>query len=338
MPLSVAPSDATAPGARRRENRPGTRMRPLAFLPFLLLAACTAEAPGEAPPPARPAAEDGPVVTVPDAFGAYWYQGEAELTSYDLQQARYGEIHPGEAVLVFVTEPFSRTRQVKLDRPGSAGADEVTVLKLNATRTFVTGIYPYSMMTSVFTPVGAGPRPLKVTTSSQEWCGHTFTQLNRTAEGWRARLFSYFESEGDQDRALPDVMPEDGLWTLLRLDPDALPTGDLRLLPSGIYQRLSHRALRPYGATATLSAPGTDSLRVYTITYPELDRTLRIRFQAAFPYAIEGWEEERPDGFGENPPRLTTRATRRERIMLDYWAHNRLGDEAYRARLGLDAD
>jgi hypothetical protein len=133
-------------------------------------------------------------------------------------------------------------------------------------------------------------------------------------------------------------MAEDGLWTLLRLDPDALPTGDLQLLPGGVYQRLSHRDLQPYRATAALSAPGPDSLRVYTVTYPDLDRTLRIRFQAGFPHAIEGWEEERPDGFGGDARVLTTRATRRERIMLDYWAHNGRDDVGLRAELGLDAD
>ena len=116
-------------------------------------------------------------------FGDYWYRGKAEVTSYRLQQARYGQIREGDAVLIFVTEPFSESRHVKLDRPGEAGGDAVTVLKLNATRKFLTGIYPYSMMTSVFTPIDANSdaRAIKITTSSQEWCGHTFTQLNRTS-------------------------------------------------------------------------------------------------------------------------------------------------------------
>jgi len=35
-------------------------------------------------------------------FGDYWYTGEAELTSYELKQSRYGEIHEGHAVLIFV--------------------------------------------------------------------------------------------------------------------------------------------------------------------------------------------------------------------------------------------
>jgi hypothetical protein len=89
---------------------------------------------------------------------------------------------------------------------------------------------------------------------------------------------------------------------------------------------------------AALSPPGPDGLRTYTVSYPTLDRTLSIRFQADFPYAIEGWEEVRPDGSGPNPPRLTTRATRKGRLRLDYWNHNHLGDEPYRAHLGLGAE
>ena len=75
-------------------------------------------------------------------FDAYWYQGKAEITSYRLEQARYGEIHPGHAVLVFVTEDFSRTKQVKLDNPRAAGNDAVKILKLNATKKFNTGSTP----------------------------------------------------------------------------------------------------------------------------------------------------------------------------------------------------
>ncbi len=37
-------------------------------------------------------------------FNDYWYDGKAEITSYKLEQARYGELHEGYVVLVFVTE------------------------------------------------------------------------------------------------------------------------------------------------------------------------------------------------------------------------------------------
>ncbi|MBT5874791.1 MAG: hypothetical protein HOH43_15340, partial [Candidatus Latescibacteria bacterium] len=137
---------------------------------------------------------------VSPGFGDYWFQGKAELTSYNLEQGRYGEMHNGHAVLIFVTEDFSKSKHVKLDRPQMAGADKVNVLKLNSTRKFNTGIYPYSMMSSVFTPIQRHiePRTLKVTTSSQEWCGHTFTQMDLGTDSYDVRLHSYFENEGEQ--------------------------------------------------------------------------------------------------------------------------------------------
>jgi hypothetical protein len=309
--------------------------------PFVLallvtaLAACQspdAVEPESPATPVRTAAVEAADVSVPaDSFAAYWYQGLAEITSYDLEQARYGETHPGEAVLIYVTEPFLEDEQVKADDPNAEGA--VTVLKLNATRNFLTGVYPYSMMTSVFTPVQReqhGPT-LKVTTSSQEWCGHTFTQLNRLADGYRLQLFSYFEGEGDQDRTLDGAMLEDGLWTLLRLNPDALPTGEVRLVPGTIYQRLSHRDLAPEQATATLSDADA-GLRTYTLAYPDLDRTLAITFSADFPHTVERWTETR----GAGAEALSTTATRRDREMMAYWGLNGRADVERRAALGLD--
>ena len=99
----------------------------------LFLAASCASSPSL--PPAKP---------LPPEFGSYWFQGKAELTSYDLEQARYGELHKGEAVLIFVTEDFSRRKQVKLDDPAKAPADDKQpVLKLNFEKKFLSGIYPY---------------------------------------------------------------------------------------------------------------------------------------------------------------------------------------------------
>ena len=44
--------------------------------------------------------KESTILTTP---AEYWYAGEAEITSYELNQARYGEIHKGKAVTVFVT-------------------------------------------------------------------------------------------------------------------------------------------------------------------------------------------------------------------------------------------
>ncbi len=308
-------------------------IRAALFLAALSLAACSSPEPTDARAvPIRTAAVEAPGFSVPaDSFAAYWYRGLAEITSYDLEQARYGELHPGEAVLIFVTEPFLEAEQVKADDPEADGA--VTVLKMNATRSFNTGVYPYSMMTSVFAPVAGGPA-LKVTTSSQEWCGHTFTQLNRTDAGYHLSLYSYFEGEGDQDRTLPDALLEDDLWTRLRLNPDALPTGEITVVPGTVYQRFSHLHLEPYPATATLT-PGP-GLRTYTLTYPDLDRTLAITFTAAFPHTVEGWTETRRSGFGDAARTLTTTARKKERDLLAYWERNKRADAPLREVFGLD--
>ena len=61
-------------------------------------------------------------------FKDYWYKGTAEITSYSLQQARYGEMRKGNAVMIFVTEPFLPGLQVKADTNENTN---IPVLKLS---------------------------------------------------------------------------------------------------------------------------------------------------------------------------------------------------------------
>ena len=126
-------------------------------------------------------------------FRDYWHAGKAELNAYDLNQSRYGEDRAGKAVLIFVTEDLYKKKQVKLDDP--SGRNKINVLKLNFTKKFITGIYPYSMMLSVFTPVNREREPssIKATMSSQEWCGQVFTQVNLRGNRYIIKSHSYFE-------------------------------------------------------------------------------------------------------------------------------------------------
>ena len=50
-----------------------------------------------------------------ESFRAQWYDRGAEITRYDLSQARYGESRAGHAVLIYVTEPVDTVAQVKSD-------------------------------------------------------------------------------------------------------------------------------------------------------------------------------------------------------------------------------
>jgi hypothetical protein len=268
-----------------------------------------------------------------DDFRKYWYQGKGELTRYSLEQARYGEIHKGDAVLIFVTEPFLTDKQVKLDSGKSDSA--VSVLKLNLTKKFYTGIYPYSLMTSTFSPVDfQKQRTLKVTSSTQEWCGQTYSQLNFRNNGYHALLHSYFQDEADQDLTLKGTWLEDEVWTRIRLAPETLPVGDVEMIPALQFVRLGHVDLKVELATATRKREG--NMETYTVQYKNLKRTLTIHYYATFPYAIQSWEEKTPGGFGPDATMLTTRAMKTNSILLDYWNKHNVADAPYRKKLGLN--
>ncbi len=274
-----------------------------------------------------------------DAFNQYWYAGKAEITRYALQQARYGEMREGDAVLIFVTEPFLTDKQVKHEFGDSRNA--TTVLKLNFVRKFYTGIYPYSVMSSIFTPVAWRELPtLKVTTSSQEWCGHTFLQMNRRGDKLKVQLRSYFQREGDRNFELAGALLEDEIWTRIRLAPESLPTGDIQLVPGTQFQRFKHVPLKVEAATATLTTIqepelSSEALQAYTIDYQNLKRTLTIKFEQAFPHRILAWEETYESGFGPSARMLTTKAVKTHSMMLDYWRRNKLSDSHLREELGL---
>jgi predicted RNA-binding protein len=276
---------------------------------------------------------------IENEFDDYWYQNKAELSSYKLEQARYGEIHQGEAVLVFVTEDFSASKLVKLDNPSASPKDAVKVLKLNATRNFNTGIYPYSMMASVFTPIDfkKHPNTLKFTTSSQEWCGHTFMQANLEKNYYKVALNSYFESEGDKNFKADKIMLEDEIWTRIRIAPKSLPQGNITLLPGSFYTRLRHSEFKPQKAKAVLKEDSeNDGFMVYNLQYTDLDRTLKITFQKNFPFQIESWEESYMSGWGKSAKKLTTKAVRNKTMLLDYWNKHNNEDLGLRKELGLE--
>ena len=260
------------------------------------------------------------------AFKDYWYAGQAEITSYKLEQARYGELRDGKAVLIYVTEDFLPDVQVKANNYNS---NNIPVLKLNATKNFNTGVYPYSVMQSTFYPVANNQHALKVSASIQEWCGQVYTQLNNR-DSFEIISHSYFQSEADQQISIEKTWTENELWTKLRINPGSLPTGNISIIPSLEYTRLKHIPITSYTANATL----VDGK--FTLFYSELNRTLSISFNTAFPYDILGWEETIPLGYGETGKTITTKATKLESIKTAYWGKNSNSDEGLRKTLQLD--
>ncbi|PQB04524.1 septum formation inhibitor Maf [Aureitalea marina] len=259
---------------------------------------------------------------LPSEFQEYWYSGQAEVTSYELVQERYGELREGTAVTIFVTEDFNPEKQVKADGRGS---ENISVLKLNLTKKFITGIYPYSIMNSSFQPVQRHGHALKLTHSMQEWCGQGFAQLNNREE-FEIDSYSYFESESDQAITLPKVWLESELWNLMRINPGELPQGDIDAIPSFEFLRMYHRPIKTYRAKTQMDT--AQGMMRYTIRFPELKHAMSWYVNGSFPYEIIGWDEENPNG-------LKTRAIRKKKLKTAYWNLNQNADQVWRDSLAL---
>jgi hypothetical protein len=264
---------------------------------------------------------------VSDAFRTYWFGGKGEVNVYDLHHERYGEVRKGSAVIVFVTEEFSKSKQVKLD--DAAGSDKINVLKMNKMYHFNTGIYDYSLMESVFTPTDLGQEAhtLKTTVSVQDWCGQIFMQLNFKNNKYKLQELSYFEKPSDKLSSLDGVLLEDDIMNRLRISPESIPTGEIRIIPSLFFARLRHQSVLPARASISFSEDKKKQ-RICKITYPELKRTLEIWFDQDFPHKIQGWQEKSED-------KLVSAGALKKTLQTEYWQKNAEKFRYLRDSLGL---
>lgn len=302
---------------------------------LLLVSACEQPTNTDTNPLARLVTND-----VDAAFKDYWYQGKAEISTYELQQNRYQDMHPGQTVLIFVTEDFLTDEQVKNDT--YTNPNSTNVLKTNLINRFTTGLYDYSIMTSVFTPVDTQkfPHTLKTTTSAQDWCGQSWMQVNKKGNQYALQQRSYFEKEGDLNVNAPVQLLEDEILNRIRINPAALPQGDLELIPSNQYLRLAHQPFEAVAAVASLQEYtgetfNGEQLQQYTVKMPSLQRELSYVFQRKAPYLIEGWTDRFPSAFDQQM--RETIARRQQTSMEPYWKQNSREDQEKRAELGLDS-
>lgn len=269
--------------------------------------------------------------TVNDKTKKYWFDGTAEISSYKLDQARYGEIHKGKAVLIFVTEPFSKTSNTKADHPNK---NTPVVLKLNSTKKFNTGIYPYSIMTSTFFPFEKENTSFKIALSMQEWCGMTYMEMKKEKE-LTLNKNSYFEGQSFNNKKININILEDDLWSLIRLNPNTLPTGKHSVIPSFSYMNLTHKQVKAYQVSISLNTNSNTKITTYKLNYPSLERVLEINFSSEFPYKILNWNESYYSGYGTNRKIITTKATLIKTIKIDYWNKNKNQDLHLRDSLGI---
>jgi len=271
-------------------------------------------------------------IQVSKTWNNHWRDGRAELSGYTIKTPRYGKIRQGKAVLVYVAEPLDTKIWVKDDGQADK-AHRVDGFKLNHNLNFNTGIYPYSVMTSVFAPVdGLGRErfaPGKISMTSQEWCGHVYHQIHPKGDRFHSQEHSYFGSEGDRGqtvRTRPGALYEDALWIQLReLDGPFMEgkswSGDL--VPALWARRKLHVPLAPVPATITRQEATLDGQPVtrFVVKYSNFTRTFDL--EKAAPRRILAWRTSQ----GEEARLLKT-------TRLPYWKLNNLGDEKYLKELG----
>jgi hypothetical protein len=319
-------------------------MRLIAFVALIGIAACN-RTPEQVTPKAstRRASNTGKTDAYFDSkFWSVWGDGKAELSAYRLTMPRYKQLRKGVAVTIFVTEPFSNSLRVKAD-PGKHGpGDEFPVMKLNLVKDYQTGIYDYNDMLSAFvslSPVNnrvAGVT--KVSFSSQEWCGHVYSQILFGETRARLTQHSYFDGEADQERELD--YPGNGysedtlmLWArgMARPFSKAGSSAEYQLLTSLETSRARHEpltwasaALAKDAKTQTIRAPaGAFEVNVLRATRP--NKTWRAYYvEKELPKRIVRWETSE----GEKAELLGS-----ER--LKYWEMNAEGGEAALERLGV---
>ncbi len=297
-----------------------------------------------------------PTGTAP-SFESHWQDGKAELDGYRYTVTRYGQPRTGTAIMVFVTEPFSESKRVKADDPNPNPADTFEALKLNFIRDFQTGIYDYNTMVSLFVR-SRDFSPVKISFSSQEWCGHVYEEMLFTARDIADRYTSYFEGESRETRLDLRVkgiagtgMTEEELLVRLRdlrgmwMRPGERKT--VLFLDSAFLRRLSHRPFlwtqaiieRPPGTVVVTVPAGKFDATVYRISTGN-GREGRIWIEGAYPHRVLRWEWQpaarQKSGSYEwkaSEGLDSGRAHRRGR--LPYWQLHNPGDEKYLHELGL---
>lgn len=273
-------------------------------------------------------------------FEAHWRDGRAELDGYRMTIDRYGEPRAGQAVAIYVIEPFSRSDLVKLDRAPKDPSDSIDVVKLNLIRDFQTGIYDYNTMTSVFSRADHFS-PLKITFSSAEWCGHVYEELRFGGTGIEHEVRSYFQDESTEDVIDYERMGgfEDNLFILLRgLRGAFLEPGELvryPLLEGALRRRMGHRPPSWSGAqierladAATIEvSAGSFETMVYSVAVED-GRMGIFHIELAYPHRIVRWEWSRDEHVLEEAELTGS-------LRVPYWKLNKNGDESHLKELGL---
>ncbi len=230
-----------------------------------------------------------------------WDDGNAEVAEYRGEQVVYGEPRPHTYHLVTVKEDFNTEYYAKADWPYGQ-KPVLTVLKQNQVATIETPNYPYHYMTSVFFDRNDVGGAVKMTVSSQEWCGQTSKEFQLWHEVPIMRWSSYWDGEGTGERGLTEhtasalfeeELPlvvralnfEEGLTVQFLLEPNQTTNKAPAPRPTGASLTVS----RPPHAFETAIGPFTTSQAWIVTVETQDNRALRYVVEADPPNRLLQW-------------------------------------------------
>jgi hypothetical protein len=131
-----------------------------------------------------------------------WSDGLSEMSYYDATTEIYGKKRHYTRVHLMNRQFMDRVHYIKASEHT---AEPVAVFKFVTAEEIPTENYNYRFLTTAFQEMDS-LRPLKVSLSSQEWCGHTFKYLTWerrkefAPESWSLDIscYSYLPAEGDR--------------------------------------------------------------------------------------------------------------------------------------------
>jgi hypothetical protein len=214
-------------------------------------------------------------------FQKYWKTQGIESTKFILTQ---DSSTIGEATLSYTLKDFGK------DLPNGA----IPSLSSNFFQKIVQENYNYSENSSAITPLNTPlyAHALSVISSAQSNDGTDFLSFQPEPKSYLFVGRNSIETEKEIHKVTEKGNLEDEIWTKIRMNPDALPQGEIEMIPSLGYWNKIHKSPSAQEVKAEFKGvENSPKLRIYTLDYPELKRKLEVTFGINPPYHIFKFEE-----------------------------------------------
>ena len=214
-------------------------------------------------------------------FQKYWQSQGIETTKFVLKQ---DSTLIGEATLSYSLKDLGK------DQPNGA----IHSLSYISSQRIMRENYNYFENTTTLTPLNSSlyPHALSVISSTQTNEGTDFLSFQPEPKSYLFVGRNSLEPEKEIHKSTEKGNLEDEIWGKIRMNPDALPQGEIEMIPSLGYWNEIHQSPSAQEVKAELKAvEGAKNQKIYSLDYPILKRKLEIIFEANFPFQIIEFKE-----------------------------------------------